>query len=1568
MKHFNLNNIYSGYGRTLAMLLTVTASFALSTSAWAYTVKAGTYYFDNTATKWSNVYLAIGKGSSQWRSSYKMTKVDGTDIYYYVLGSDWTDADGYFFYGGTGWEVSGESGNYWDWYDNHTASTRTAKQTGESNNNKCYFYQSQGEYDINGSWTPIPTSLGYSKVITYVGSEFVWNCSESGGTKFDGGNIGFITDGKIPLVGEVQSNNSTAKSAIHVYMWYKIDDESSHTLSMASCQDMSDNWEKHQSSKYDITAPTGIGHHTLAVSYFSVNNVWDSNDSKNYVASFTIPGFVANGLSISAGVGQSSDALYEFNSYGWINATATIGGTDASAFSFSNGTREKTIDINSDYGSSHIVFSPTENRSYSATLTLKGTVNNKEYTKTVTLTGTADTKSVSVLISKDALVKENYAVDLFGYLQRKGCNGSNLNIIKSYGFYYSKGMESIPTTGSTKAEAGTDNIAQGYNFTKALQLTAGDKGCYSYKAYATTGTDKTTLSAETGHFCIDECPYPLGDTVYVTLDNSIAQSDKCALTFKTFEEAINTVTGFEGYYKSGKLLTNVVFQVVNTGVNYVGTSNATITGGTATCAKTILLNEFNNVTSPDKMLVIRAMNASSMPTVQHLTLRKSKNILLKNLNLEGSSTTCTASESSVYDNALDIDNGDGSWGLNDNTNYYVDNANISLVHCNITSKGFTCVHISGINGITFEDNNINATLPDEALSDGNTICWGASLKFIHSKNVKLLRNSFRGSHATLAWLQGCQNTLLMNNVFWNENTTHPQGAAYSNVAFVRLVAQRGNTDNKPSEKSENIGIYYNTMYLNEGTQTDKIDFFRLGSKHNNGSSTALDANVDMYDAGTIEFKYNNCYSYSMDVPGRTADNDAFLTKGINAFGTHISNNNFWSKYDAQHTDPTGHSVFAFAASDDKSTHFINVEDEVCATESSDPGSLVVKGVNLNRGSKIETDISGQGAQNIYADRLHGSNGDDAIRKSVAAGEWTLGAYQQSFGDRVETIIWNGVINNDWDNRGNWIKPNGDRVTCVDNLDINLQVIIPAKDSKTYPVPRGGIKNYPVIPSNFYDRTIKTESNGTEQVDAGAGYTTSTEKYTSRILLEYGAAIKGVENLVETEKENKVRRYDEVSSSLEAGRKEWILVGPMVRPFTNESKNEVRDVVSGDYYIADHLPHVYMNKISADNNAPAWTTPFTSLEVAVPENNAFAIMVADQYGPYKIPAESYYKYRDKSKVGDGTVPYTYNFNGWFMNEDHLPQFSGLTSGTGVMLCNSYPANISVSELAGKGTFKVFQYGTDNTWEDAEIGGVIKSQQGFYYLPNADNLSIPANAFSDGSTKYKSSVNETPKIIIYLENANSNGGSKAIVKYDELKSDEFDLAFDANMTFVGMDDYVESPEVYSLRYGKELSKVVVPTISEAIPLGVKVRQDMTVKFSRYSSENFEKAVLLDNETGKTYNLLAGEVCEVSLKKGVYEGRFFLNLSIEDEDLPTDDDPVVEEGSSIEVFAQEDGSVVISSSLNENLKSAEITNMGGNTQKVKLSNPHYNRIVLEGAQGTYIVKAIGETQSKVAKVIVK
>src|SRR5574344_594597 len=322
------------------------------------------------------------------------------------------------------------------------------------------------------------------------------------------------------------------------------------------------------------------------------------------------------------------------------------------------------------------------------------------------------------------------------------------------------------------------------------------------------------------------------------------------------------------------------------------------------------------------------------------------------------------------------------------------------------------------------------------------------MKFMNCKNILILRNSFRGSHATNLFLQGSRNVLIMNNVFWNDNKYT------ENVAFVRPVYFGGDGENNALQ---NIGIYYNTFFLkDEGGSTDyKVNFIEFGGAAQTGNAT-------YYHSNLMGFQYNNCYSYSLKVSGR--DTDPFLGKNMETdICPTFKDNNFWSKYDVAKSLST--SAFAFGCSD----QFINVENAVCWTASSDPASLVVKTNALNLGVSIGTDISGMGiADKLYNDRIYGSNLADAVRPKIKGG-WTLGAYQQFGGNEVDVIVWNGTSDspNDWDNRGNWVKMDGTKVTCVDKLSEKLKVIIPAPDSKVYPRPAGDtIKTYPSMPTNF----------------------------------------------------------------------------------------------------------------------------------------------------------------------------------------------------------------------------------------------------------------------------------------------------------------------------------------------------------------------------------------------------------------------------------------------------------------------------------------------------------------------
>ena len=85
MKNFTKQNFKTNplWIRLLIMAFMLLAG---SGSAWAWTV-----YFDNSQTKWSNVYVVLGHDTYH-RGDYKMTKVSNSDEIYYLTRDDWGDA------------------------------------------------------------------------------------------------------------------------------------------------------------------------------------------------------------------------------------------------------------------------------------------------------------------------------------------------------------------------------------------------------------------------------------------------------------------------------------------------------------------------------------------------------------------------------------------------------------------------------------------------------------------------------------------------------------------------------------------------------------------------------------------------------------------------------------------------------------------------------------------------------------------------------------------------------------------------------------------------------------------------------------------------------------------------------------------------------------------------------------------------------------------------------------------------------------------------------------------------------------------------------------------------------------------------------------------------------------------------------------------------------------------------------------------------------------------------------------------------------------------------------------
>lgn len=1513
---------------------------------YAFDVPAGTYYFDNTEAKWNQVYMRIGQtGTNDGGSGYvevkTMTKMAGNaNIWTYTLDNNWNGAEAFHFADDAGC-TSAANGIYDGNWITSGHKTEYIKEGGT------YLFISKGVSEGFRQLDKSTMPSGLTASFAIIDGTY-YDCSGSTHTDFNGKCIGSFTAGKsFNLNGEVSTTDNQSK--VSATMNYNNNNAGFRQLNLKYSSP--DSKKKGEGNGVAIAVPKSAGKYNLAV-YFQCGGVYDSNSGKNYTAYYYVPGMTASSQNFGT-IQVNATKTNTVNITGIYcddSAKSIVATIDGDGFTFDDGTKTKTISnigATTTSTSVKISFKPTVGDKYAAklNLSLKNSSSEEKATLSVDLTGAGVANAV-VLIGAEAELHNGLTATLSGYLQTTGCP---LTPWTSKGFIYSTNKSDITTetpTGTTVAASGSSEILAGESWNATTGPLSANT-TYYYRAYVKNSSNQYIYSNKDsyGQFTTKgACLYPMvGDTVYVTVDNSLNADDDCALKYRTFAAALTKIKTNDFYNSTTKnLKSNIVMQVVPNKAQY---------------SEYVRIDEINNSATYDKVLIIRSAG-SERPTIEQgngtndaMDIRVSKNIIIDNIRIV----------SSGGKEALTIGNNSSDWHAM--TPGDVSNANIVIKNCYIESDGFSGVQMWAYDGVTFENNDIECKLGSAAKVDENTNYYGSSLKIQQTKNLKFIRNNFRGSHATSLWIQGLEGGLFMNNVFWNSNDSYYEGLK-NNTCFVRLVTQfpvagqLGHIANI----NQKLGFYYNTFFLADNANVSGeryVDFFRLGSGYTY-SSTTLNTNLTNNYAGSIRFMYNNCYSYDEHSVVRANnqsedENKWYLTTTESSWCNSINRNNFWSWLD--NVAESDVSVFNIPnAGCSTPNYFVNVYEQVCSA-TNDPSDLVVKGGDMNFGSHITSDIdkSGLNASIYYNDRLYPSNGADAVRK--VNGKWTLGAYQQTDGSDfppVKVLTWTGKVNSDWDNRGNWVKENGKPLTCVDNIDENVQIIIPA-----LPEPEPGSENnYPKFPDKFSG--ARTDRNQ-ETVNAGHGMTTPT-KFASSIELEYGAAIKNIEAL----NDDGTRHYKEATNHFTAGRKEWILVGTVIQPFTNESKNEVRLVQSGDYYLG-HAPHVYMHEASFNSSTAeaGWLTPFTQLDEQVPYDRVFAIRVPDEYGSYKLPAQWYF-YGTPEAETEGTASKTFNFNGWFLNDGVLPEYK--LDGNKI-LSNTYPATLSVAKVQeeNNGTVKVYDYDEQNFELDKEY---IKPQNGFIFVKGGSNdgwFRITPEMLTNQSTTYKSAEAVNPTLKLRASNPNgTDGSSSVLIVYDELKSNEYVQGSDLiNTTIAGMPT---KPEVYAIMYGKELDKLTVPSLEQAIPIGLKLEQAMTVDFTIPTMEGIETAILEDVEAGKSYDLLKGEKGSISLAAGTYAGRFFLNLGAEEQGMPTEDDPIEEQGSAISIYAGEDGVIVISSSLDENLVEAQITNMGGNTQTIKLKDSHYNSIKLDGVQGTYVVKAIGETQSKTAKVIVK
>ena len=302
----------------------------------------------------------------------------------------------------------------------------------------------------------------------------------------------------------------------------------------------------------------------------------------------------------------------------------------------------------------------------------------------------------------------------------------------------------------------------------------------------------------------------IGDTVVVEID-MYAEAKPSNFVFNSFSDAwatlksvpnICSVTPAVADDLTGdkiQLLKPVVMFVAEYPEGYTGSEVVGATGGEANNAKVIFFRNIN--TNGGKELVVRSKTKKGLKaTLKHVVIRRSKNITFDYLNITGTSTNLADA-----DNAIDIDNGAGlnnlenlepnDWNFAEISSS-TEESNIVIKNCNISSSSIVCIHVSAYDGVTFENNEIKAEY-DFANADPSqaehVAHWGASARFINSKNITFVRNTIENNHATSVFLQGSKNVLIHNNVFWHNNAVNIQD---NTVSVVRLISYEHKEDCK----------------------------------------------------------------------------------------------------------------------------------------------------------------------------------------------------------------------------------------------------------------------------------------------------------------------------------------------------------------------------------------------------------------------------------------------------------------------------------------------------------------------------------------------------------------------------------------------------------------------------------------------------------------------------------------------------------------------------------------------------------------------------------------------------
>ena len=1624
MKRFYNNTIMSKVSKhTLRVFALLCVLLGISSSAWGAT----TIYFENTL-QWGEVYVCLDAywkddyegvvtaGKTAYKMEYITTNEFGNKIYQYTYTNEINTANIVF--------IAHNQGN-WNQLNNTSACFRgdlnVSKPLFKPNTTKTKRVHDTDYYN-DGEWYGAPcfptetiyfvNNLGWQNVYAYLYSAEYWN--DAKGTGSNSIKAGPLEMTKVPGSSNIYTCTYDAGHSGYISFTEKSQPQYEHFYQnnvvhrgdLCSPNNMfvpdknqtpeSKNTENNSTSKY-YNKGEWTTFSTNTYSLAGTFNNWSTKANKETV----INGYscTPQDIELVAGTYTFKIVKDEETNRQWYGYNGSITNeTETAGLKFDQSGGDCTITAEKD-GVYTFTFGENwmDNGNGGKKSGLWLTVTYGQAKEPVLLAYNAEYNSGKTEVTLSAYIQKTYCMD---------AADNTGGIITDWGFVICPGTATsacTPTiTSAKKSPSSRDPKYRGDIFEHTLDFEGENLiggATYGYRGYVMIA-GKMYLTKETGTFFFPgDCTQqeinlsdPSSTPIKYTIDASLGEdyADDCNLRYGSLQEALNRLRALakddnvEAKYKyatydnenrSLNLNAPIEFHVAYYDPNpddassaycYEGDTKAGVSGGGSSSENSyaLIIKEINRKKEENRYtLTIKAANEKARPWLHHVIVRESKDVILDNLAIFSDPTN------ELQDDALEFDCNSKEW--HELEVDHINGANIVVKNCLIGSNGFTGVHASAYDGITFENNEFEAIMATTG-DIPNAVSWGASAKFMACKNIKFIRNNFRGAHATLVWIQDTQNALFMNNVFWNTNQYKADCSA------IRLVEQYNYGPTK------NIGFYYNTFYLADGeiNKDYRYDFLHTSDKGGNEEGRF----------SNIEFMYNNCYSYDTDAPGKSSSEPDQLSNST------LCPNNFWSKYDQLKGNTK--SVFAFGSCEGESENkMVNVSELVCATTATGPASLVIKaindgsGKNLNNGILPEISITGQEVDPLEFtyDRYKNARPNDNT--------WTYGAYQAKMDVEVNTIYWVGVSEK-WDDRNNWgfyesgieqqSKGNSpitrsaelQRLSCVNILSNELKVIIPEKPL----VQLDGGRRWPQLPSSFASGTRESESGipTSEQVTTKDG-----KKFADNIELEYGAAIKGVEHLV-----NGQDHYGSATTHFIAPRSEWILVGTIVKPWDEDNPGQIRDMKSGDYYIENRTPNVYIHKVVLEDGNPTWDIPFASLEESLVAGEVFAMMVPDEYGVYKLPFNYYKNLIDRNATFDPKEPIEYGvypgtkgrFTGRFVNEKPVNQgypisYNNLSSGPN-LLNNSYPYNIDAKEIekTSKGTIQYYDsearafFTTSSTPNDV----ILKPQHGFVFTPKSGTtkLNIEYGMFNDGNTRSRAAEEELPTFSLNLYNANANSGySNIAVRMDEFLGEGNQSEMDVEKAFVNLSG---TPELYIIAYDSKYSRVDYFSTEQPIPLGVRLKEPMNVRFEKAWFRGFTEATLFDKLTGREYDLLNRTYTTETLQAGDIEGRFFLNLSDteiyvpeeddeEEKDTPTFVEDNTEDVSSINIFLRESDNTIRVITSGVELETIYISDMSGKTARYNVSG-YFAEINLPVAQGVYMIHVVGDTASRTEKVILK